>query len=102
MGSHHRILTPDEQAHLVENIVLSLSSVSRDVQTRQIAHFYKADPDYGAAVEKGIERILSTADGTMPRGDGTAVLMNAPHIDAAHSPDGPLSSPESSRAPLQQ
>jgi catalase len=34
--------------------VASTSSVARDIQGRQIRHFYKADPNWGRGVAKGL------------------------------------------------
>jgi catalase len=31
-----------------------MQTVPRFIQTRQIGHFYKADPDYGIEVAKGL------------------------------------------------
>ena len=54
-GDLYRLMSPAERQRLIGNIVASLSSVPRPIQLRQIAHFKKADAEYSAAVEKGLE-----------------------------------------------
>jgi catalase len=53
-GNLFRVLTPDEQARLIDNLVDHMGSVSREIQLRQVRHFYKADPAYGEGVAKGL------------------------------------------------
>ncbi len=53
-GNLFRLMTPDAQARLIENIVGSMKSVPTDIQQRQIVHFYKADPAYGDGVARGL------------------------------------------------
>lgn len=53
-GDLFRLLSREEQARLVGNIVASMGSVPRDIQARQIRHFYKADPKYGQGVAEGL------------------------------------------------
>ena len=47
-------MKPEERARLIDNIVDSLICVPPQIQARQIAHFIKADPDYGRGVERGL------------------------------------------------
>jgi catalase len=61
-GNLFRLMTADEQARLIANIVGSMSSVPVYIQERQIAHFYKADPAYGSGVAQGLG--LEVAVGT--------------------------------------
>jgi catalase len=50
-GDLFRLMTPDQQQRLFGNIGRSLGGVTRrDIQVRQIKHFYQADPAYGAGV----------------------------------------------------
>ena len=49
-------MTAEERARLIANIVDSLSSVPREIQSRQIAHFYQANPAYGEGVETLLRR----------------------------------------------
>lgn len=44
----------DARKRLIGNIVSTMGSVSREIQERQIRHFYKADPDYGHGVADGL------------------------------------------------
>ena len=44
----------DAKARLIENIVVSMKSVPQRIQEKQIQHFLKADPAYGAGVAKGL------------------------------------------------
>jgi len=53
-GNLFRLMSADERARLIENIVDSMRTVSREIQERQIAHFYKADPAYGSGVAAGL------------------------------------------------
>ena len=47
-------MKPDEQERLIGNLVDHMRPVSREIQVRQIRHFYKADPAYGAGVAAGL------------------------------------------------
>jgi len=64
-GALFRLMSRDERGRLISNIVASMSSVPPEIQKRQIEHFYKADPEYGIGVAKGlgleIEGVLSDA-----------------------------------------
>lgn len=54
-GDLYRLLTEDERTRLVENIVGAMKPVEReDIKLRQISHFHKADPEYGARVAEGL------------------------------------------------
>lgn len=54
-GDLYRLLPKEEQARLIENIVSSMKPVTNDeIKLRQIAHFYKADPEYGIRVAEGL------------------------------------------------
>lgn len=53
-GNLFRLMTMDARLRLIDNIVLSMQSVPRDIQLRQIAHFQKADPAYGQGVANGL------------------------------------------------
>jgi catalase len=55
-GNLFRLMTPDARKRLIGNIVGSMSSVPRQIQERQILHFYKADPNYGRGVAEGLGR----------------------------------------------
>jgi catalase len=53
-GNLFRLMTKDAQQRLIGNIVSSLSNAPREIQERQIRHFYKADPNYGSGVAAGL------------------------------------------------
>jgi len=53
-GNLYRLMTQDQKARLINNIVGHLKNARRDIQERQVAHFYRADPDYGLRIAKGI------------------------------------------------
>jgi len=55
-GNLFRLLTPDAQQRLVENIAGSLGKVEKRIQDLQINHFYKCDPKYGEGIAKAIGR----------------------------------------------
>jgi len=56
-GNLFRLLPDDEKHKLFENIAASLSKVSVDLQNRQLVHFDKADPAYGAGVRAALAKI---------------------------------------------
>ena len=45
---------PNQKAQLIDNIVRAMKPVPKSIQLRQISHFYKADPEYGIGVAKGL------------------------------------------------
>jgi catalase len=53
-GALYRIMSAEQKALLVSNIVGAMKSVPAAIQQRQIAHFEQADADYGARVRKGL------------------------------------------------
>jgi catalase len=53
-GNLFRLMKPEERARLIENIVDAMRSVPRPIQQRQLEHFFKADPEYGKGVAKGL------------------------------------------------
>jgi len=51
----YRLMTPAEKTRLVNNIVGHMSKVTRkDIKERAVVNFYKADPDYGTRIAKGV------------------------------------------------
>jgi catalase len=56
-GDLFRLMTPDQKQQLVKNLGAAMSSVPREIQLRQLCHFYRADPAYGEGVarELGID-----------------------------------------------
>ena len=53
-GDLYRIMTPDQQQQLVDNIVGSMGTVPEEIQRRQIDHFTKADSAYGRRIAEGL------------------------------------------------
>jgi catalase len=53
-GNLFRLMKPEERERLIGNIVASMKTVPDHIQERQLWHFKKADPDYGAGVAKGL------------------------------------------------
>ena len=54
-GALYRVMDEAARARLVGNIAGSLSQVSKDdIVERSIAHFEKADPEYGARVREAV------------------------------------------------
>ncbi len=63
-GNLFRLMKPDEKERLIDNLVTHMKPVSREIQLRQVRHFYKADPSYGEGVAAGlgIEKALIQDD----------------------------------------
>jgi catalase len=53
-GNLFRVMSKEEQARLIGNIVGHMASVPERIQRRQIGHFLKADPNYGRGVAEGL------------------------------------------------
>ncbi|HYD99783.1 MAG TPA: catalase [Alphaproteobacteria bacterium] len=53
-GALFRLQAPDAQARLIANVVGSLGGAPVEIQKRQLVHFYRADPAYGAGVAAGL------------------------------------------------
>jgi catalase len=51
---YRKVMTDTDRDHLVGNIVAHLGNAQKRIQLRQCAIFYKADPEYGTRVAKGI------------------------------------------------
>lgn len=60
-GDLYRLLSEDERARLVRNIVDSMRPVELvDIKLRQIGHFYKADPEFGTRIAEGLGLTVPT------------------------------------------
>ena len=68
-GNLFRLMTADEKERLVGNIADSLQHAPREIQLRQLCHFFRADPSYGAGVANGLG--IDLAD--LPNMDGATV-----------------------------
>lgn len=53
-GNLFRLMPPDEQKRLIENITGSLSKVNKEIQRKMIEHFMKADKTYGIGIANGL------------------------------------------------
>jgi catalase len=62
-GDLYRLMTAEQRSLLVSNLVHAMRAVPREIQARQIAHFHKADADYGARVEHGLADVPPAAAG---------------------------------------
>ncbi|MCB9481207.1 MAG: catalase [Desulfobacteraceae bacterium] len=51
---YRRVMTEKDRENLVRNITGHLGGARKRIQLRQTALFYKADPDYGTRVAKGL------------------------------------------------
>jgi catalase len=54
VGNLFRLMSADQKRQLIQNIVGAMKTVPREIQERQIAHFSKADPEYGDGVAQGL------------------------------------------------
>jgi len=43
----------EEKQRLIGNLVAAMQGVPREIQMRQVRHFYKADAAYGEGVARG-------------------------------------------------
>jgi catalase len=70
-GNLFRLFTPEQKERLFGNIARHMASVPREIQMRQICHFFRADPAYGLGVAKAlnvdISEFMAKAAGHMPR-----------------------------------
>lgn len=60
-GDLYRLLSPEEKTDLVNNIAGHLKNAKKHIRERQIAHFKRADPEYGQRIEESILALLSKA-----------------------------------------
>lgn len=51
---YRKVMTDTDREHLIDNIVSHLGGAQKRIQLRQSAVFYKADPEYGTRVAKGL------------------------------------------------
>jgi len=51
---YRKVMNDLDRAHLVNNIVNHLKNARRGIQERQVKLFYRADPEYGTRVAKGL------------------------------------------------
>ena len=53
-GNLYRLMKPEQQERLVQNIVSNLSQARQDIQMRQLCQFFRADVNYGRQVAAGL------------------------------------------------
>jgi catalase len=53
-GNLFRLMTADQQKHLIGNIVGSLKKTPKDIQQKIVAHFRKIDKNYGDGIAKSL------------------------------------------------
>lgn len=51
---YNRVLNDEDKAHLISNILGSISHADENIQYRQTALFFKADSDYGTRISEGL------------------------------------------------
>jgi len=51
---YRKVMTDEARKHLIGNIVDHLGNAKKKIQLRQTALFYRADPEYGSRVAKGL------------------------------------------------
>ena len=51
---YRKVMTDEDRDHLIGNIVAHLGRAQNRIQARQAALFWKADPDYGQRVARGL------------------------------------------------
>ena len=55
-GNLFRLMTPEQQERLFANLGRAMADVPEEIRRRQIDHFSKADPAYGAGVARALGR----------------------------------------------
>jgi catalase len=53
-GNLFRLMPPDEQGRLIDNIVGTLKDVPIEIQRKMVEHFTRADQTYGDGIAKGL------------------------------------------------
>jgi catalase len=54
-GDLYRLMSEEERARLVDNIVGAIKPVEKDeIKIRQIGHWYKADPEFGHRIAEAL------------------------------------------------
>lgn len=62
-GNLFRLMSDAQRQLLIDNIVATMKSVPREIQERQVRHFFRADPEYGRGVARGLELPPSVLEG---------------------------------------
>jgi catalase len=81
-GNLFRLMNPQQRERLFENIArhMQAGNTPREIELRQLCHFFRADPGYGFGVAKalGIELSEDMAAVSVSTGDGELVATEAP------------------------
>jgi len=54
-GNLFRLMSPDQQQRLIRNITGSLKKVPKEIQQKMVAHFSKADKNYGDGIARELK-----------------------------------------------
>ncbi|MGD0858911.1 MAG: catalase [Terracidiphilus sp.] len=65
-GDLFRLMNPEQRQRLFSNIASAMSGVPQFIVERQLAHFDKADPAYGAGVRAALAAARSQVEETVP------------------------------------
>ena len=65
-GNLFRLMPADEKVRLCQNIAEAMDGVPQEIIDRQLAHFDKADPAYGAGVRSALAGEVPAMTGTDP------------------------------------
>ncbi|KAL0077022.1 catalase [Phycomyces blakesleeanus] len=60
-GDLYRVMSPEERTDLVNNIAGHLKNAKKHIRDRQIAHFKRADREYGSRIESAILGLTAKA-----------------------------------------
>lgn len=52
---YRRVMNDEDRDHIIGNITSHLTNAAKRIQLRQAALFYKAEPEYGSRVAKGLD-----------------------------------------------
>ncbi|MFB9804690.1 catalase-related domain-containing protein [Haladaptatus pallidirubidus] len=55
------VMSEEQRDHLMDNFADSMEPVDETIQRRQLAHFYKADPDWGRGVAERLDLDIEDA-----------------------------------------
>jgi catalase len=57
-GQLYRIQSDEEKTDLINNIAGHIKNAKKEIRDRQIAHFKRADPDYGQRVQDAVNKLV--------------------------------------------
>jgi catalase len=56
-GNLYRLMDEENKTDLINNIAADMQTVNKDIVERQIAHFKRADPEYGSRIKKALAEL---------------------------------------------